>query len=163
MLRLVFYLTKPEFLMKRVATLWRQFNDEGSMELLSMDRQSMQLEVRGVGEPHALFCASITGWCREVVRASGASNPVSKHVSCIARGQMRCVWEVRYGGLDADEAPPSSAPESAPSLAAFPSRPPSTLSRIPAHPSRPPGARESVSPLPAHLPSRPPGSSRGDA
>src|SRR5438045_3689078 len=34
LLRIAFYLGKPEFLMKRAAGLWRQFNDEGTMELL---------------------------------------------------------------------------------------------------------------------------------
>ena len=178
MLRLVFYVSKPEFLMKRVASFWRQFNDEGTMELVAIDRHSMQLEVIGVREPHALFCASITGWCREVVRASGAASPVSKHTSCIARGQGRCLWDVRYG-LDGDEAaPPSSSGShenasgvpsvSCPSVSSAlassassscPSRPPASTSRIARVPSRPPGGPPSGSHTPV---SRPPGSARGD-
>jgi hypothetical protein len=101
-LRLVFYLAKPELLMKRVAGLWRQFNDEGAMDLIFVEEHSLRVELRGLAEPNALFCAVITGWCREVVEASGARGAIARHVSCLARGQARCVWEVRYAGVEGE-------------------------------------------------------------
>jgi len=104
MLRLVFYLAKPEFLMKRVAQLWRQFNDEGEMLLTHFGDYSSGLEVKGLTKPQWLFCCTLTGWAREVTRASGGTNPQAKHVECRARGGHRCLWELTWSGVTASQA-----------------------------------------------------------
>src|SRR5262249_61532696 len=92
MLRLVFYLAKPEFLMKRVAQLWRQFNDEGQMLLTHFEDYSSGLEVKGLTKPYWLFCCTLTGWAREVTRAAGGVTPHVKHVERRAPGGQRCLW-----------------------------------------------------------------------
>ena len=99
MLRLAFYLSKPDFLMKRITQLWRQFNDEGSMELLHIDEFSSSIEVKGVTRPQWLFCCTLTGWSREVSNALGGQHPVVKHTDCRARGQSRCIWQLKWTGL----------------------------------------------------------------
>ena len=167
-LRLVFYLSKPEFLMRRIATLWSQFNDEGTMELVSFEEHSATIEVKGIGRPHWLFCCTLTGWAREVVVAAGGSTPVVRHAECRARGGTRCLWQLRWSGASVSEAvskaaerlsrPPPSSPSSpsspppsfgAPStrrrsLTSSPPPPPST-SRLPASrastPDPPPSSR----------------------
>ena len=60
--RMAIYLARPEFVAKRIAAAWRQFNDEGEMQVLSVDPSHLMLEVRGVASPDALFCATLTGW-----------------------------------------------------------------------------------------------------
>jgi hypothetical protein len=101
MVRLAIWVSTPEALMKRVAALWSQFNDEGAMTLLSLDDRLTRLEVTGLRATHALFCSTLTGWTREVCLALHAVTPVAKHVSCRARGHQKCIWEVRYAGVDA--------------------------------------------------------------
>jgi len=104
MLRLVFYLAKPEFLMKRVAQLWRQFNDEGEMLITHFEDYASGLEVKGISKPYWLFCCTITGWAREVTKASGGMHPLARHVECRARGGARCLWELKWTGVTATEA-----------------------------------------------------------
>lgn len=95
LLRLAFYWGKPEFMMKRIASLWRQFNDEEEMSLISFDDRRGQVEVRGIVRPRESFCRLLTGWCIEVTTTLGAQNTAGQHVSCRCRGEARCVWEVR--------------------------------------------------------------------
>lgn len=101
LVRLAIWVSSPEALMKRVAALWSQFNDEGAMSLLSLDDRLTRLEVTGLKAPHILFCSTLTGWTREVCLALHAITPVARHVSCRARGDQKCIWEVRYAGVDA--------------------------------------------------------------
>jgi hypothetical protein len=103
MVRLAFYIGRPEYLLKRIAGLWRQFNDQGEMVLLSFDDQRVVIEVHGVDTPQWLFCCTITGWAREIVRAMGGTHPIARHSECRARGQSRCVYEVRWTGATAAE------------------------------------------------------------
>lgn len=95
LLRIAFYWGKPEFLMKRAAGLWRQFNDEGSMTLLHMDHRLVRVEVSGITQPNGTFCGIINGWCRETAHALGIRNATSTHVECRARGNAHCIYEVR--------------------------------------------------------------------
>jgi predicted hydrocarbon binding protein len=95
-LRLAFYWGKPEFLIKRAASMWRQFNDEGEMELLMFDDRRARVEVRGIKQPRESFCRLLTGWCTEVSTALGAQNATVQHVRCRARGDANCFWEVRH-------------------------------------------------------------------
>lgn len=95
LLRIAFYWGKPEFLMKRAAGLWRQFNDEGTMDLIHFEEHRVAIEVRGVAVPNATFCAIITGWCHETSIALGIKDVRAAHVECRARGELRCIYEVR--------------------------------------------------------------------
>jgi hypothetical protein len=96
LVRLVSWVTHPEFLMSRVAAMWNQFNDEGSMHLLKVDERGAQMELRDMTFVNPLFCALITGWCREVGIAIQTVSPVAKHIECRTRGETRCLWEIRY-------------------------------------------------------------------
>jgi hypothetical protein len=100
LVRIAVWITRPEALMKRATGLWRQFNDEGNMALLHIDDHVARLELTGIKAPNGLFCAVLTGWCREVGNAVRAVTPVARHVDCPARGDARCVWEVRYARID---------------------------------------------------------------
>jgi hypothetical protein len=96
--RLVFYVARPEFLIKRIAQLWTRFNDAGAMELLDVDDHSSLIEVTGVPAPHWLFCCTLTGWAREVVSATGGAHARSRHIECRARGATRCLWRQTWTG-----------------------------------------------------------------
>ena len=105
-IRFTFWVANPEYLMKRIAALWRQFNDEGEMKVLHVEATKLVLEVPGVREPSWLFCSTITGWGREVATAMGVNAPSAAHVECRSKGDARCVWEVR--GNTGPSAPLSS-------------------------------------------------------
>jgi hypothetical protein len=95
LLRIAFYFGRPEYMIKRAASLWRQFNDAGTMELLEMTDTIARIEVRGVPEPNVTFCHILTGWCREVSLALGVRNVDVTHPECLAARGQRCIYEVR--------------------------------------------------------------------
>jgi hypothetical protein len=113
--RLAVWITRHDMMMKRIAGLWSNYNDEGAMNLLDASGSALHTELVGIKRPHPLFCAILTGWTREVALAVKASTPFVRHTHCRARGGARCVWEVRYGALDmlaaGGETPPDDPPQ----------------------------------------------------
>ncbi len=103
-LQVALYLTKPAFLMSRFAGMWRQFNDEGSLDLLNMTTARATIELRGIKKPMATLCQVVTGWIDEVTHTLGFEVTFVQHTECRARGNARCIWEVK------GERPPEPAP-----------------------------------------------------
>jgi hypothetical protein len=140
--RIAVYIAKPEYFLRRVAGLWRQFNDEGEMLVHDLGERSGTLEVRGLTRPNAVFCAVLTGWAREIAKGIGIQNPHTRHSECRARGGTRCLWDVRWSAIEAtgsDERlvaaarpptvpPPASGPQAA--------KPPSSKAMPVASPTR---------------------------
>jgi len=115
MVRFAFYVTRPEFLLKRITSLWNQFNDEGAMRLIRLEDTALTFEVMGVTRSSWLFCCAITGWCKEVALATSMVNPIARHPECRARGGARCIWEVRATpkeGPSSGKLPQGKAPSS---------------------------------------------------
>jgi hypothetical protein len=96
LVRLAFYLGRPEFLMRRITSLWRQFNDEGEVVIESFEDGACDVALRGVTFQNALVCSTITGWCRELCIAIVSATPQVRHASCRARGDRACRWECRW-------------------------------------------------------------------
>jgi signal transduction histidine kinase len=94
--RAVMYVASPEFLLRRIASLWSQFNDQGEMRILSIDERQAHIELVGLPDPNELFCATITGWCEVIGDAVGFDRPRSEHTHCRARGDEACVWRVAF-------------------------------------------------------------------
>jgi hypothetical protein len=111
LVRLAVWISRPEQMMKRVANMWSNYNDEGVMNLLEVGDTISRLELVGLKRTHPLFCALLTGWCREVALAIRTSVPIAKHIECRARGDARCTWEVRYASIATKE-PGSGTPGS---------------------------------------------------
>ena len=95
-LRLAFFLARPEFLMRRVAGVWRQYNDEGEMLVLSFNEGEMHAELRGLQAPDWFLCCSVTGWLHEAGVATRMKELVSRHTQCRAKSAPRCLWELRW-------------------------------------------------------------------
>jgi hypothetical protein len=113
LLRFAFYWTKPEYLMRRILGMWRQFNDDGRMMILSIDQAHARLELADIQRPNATFCRIMTGWCTEVAKGLGAKYVSGTHDECRALGASRCIWEVR-GKVEAetsDSRPPPGGAE----------------------------------------------------
>jgi predicted hydrocarbon binding protein len=92
--RVVARVANASFLMRRAARVWRQQHDAGAIELLEADDHACELEVQGVPDPQWIFCALLTGWTREVARASSHVDAIVKHTQCRANGATRCLWHV---------------------------------------------------------------------
>ena len=105
-LRLAFFLGRPEFLMRRVAGIWRQYNEQGEMVVREFVGGRMIAELVGMPEPDWFVCCSVTGWLHEAGLATGMKKLVSSHVECRARGKPRCVWELRWDGASMPTQPP---------------------------------------------------------
>jgi predicted hydrocarbon binding protein len=108
LLRLAQYLVAQDYLAKRIAGMWRQFNDQGEMRVLSVAEAHVVLEMAGVPESHWLFCCTLTGWCREISSALGVRNATARHIECRTKGSERCVYEVR--GTAGPPKPPPPPP-----------------------------------------------------
>ncbi len=104
LIRSIIYVSNPEFLLKRVAAAWHQFNDAGEMKLIRIDHRgdgdganvgSADVAVMGTNLKSALFCRILSGWCAEFSRAIGIQSPLVHHIECLANGDARCVWRIR--------------------------------------------------------------------
>ncbi len=94
--RIAAWVFNPEFVLRRVASLWSQYNDAGEVKLLEMSPGLCRMEIRGVPHPHWGFCTSLLGWGEEVARAVGWQPISVRHVDCRAEGGERCIFEIRY-------------------------------------------------------------------
>jgi hypothetical protein len=112
--RIASYIAQPEFLFRRVAGLWRQFNDEGSMVVHHVDPHSGSIEVAGLRAPNAIFCGILTGWVREISTTFGINAPSVRHTECRARGDQRCWWEIRWSSIRESMPPPGRSKSNAP-------------------------------------------------
>jgi hypothetical protein len=99
MLRIGMLLARPENVMRRAATMWRQFNDTGELLLRKADASSIEVEITGLPATPRIFCDTITGWARELVTSAGGKNASATHVECRANRGARCVWDVRWSGV----------------------------------------------------------------
>jgi hypothetical protein len=105
MMRVVVYITRPEFLMRRVAGTWSQFNDEGTMEVIAFDARRVVVALSGCKEIPPLFVRILTGWAREIAGALAASDSVAR---VIEHGHGRVVFELTWTKSLAESVPPES-------------------------------------------------------
>jgi hypothetical protein len=96
LIRMAMYVSKPELLIKRVSSFWRQFNDAGDMHVFDISDRGVKFEVLGVDPTYDLFCCTIVGWAKELVIGAGGRSVSAKHSLCKGRGDPRCLWEVRW-------------------------------------------------------------------
>ena len=104
--RVAFFLGRPEFLMRRVAGVWRQYNDAGEMRVLEFANGRMLTELAETRSPSWAFCASITGWLLEAALSAGLKGSTAAHVECRARAGARCLWSIRRASGDRVKADP---------------------------------------------------------
>ncbi len=95
-LRLAFFLARPEFLMRRVAGVWRQYNEAGEMLVLEFTPGRMVAELRGMPVTDWIVCASVTGWLNEAGTATGMRHLRTTHAECRAKGAARCLWVLEW-------------------------------------------------------------------
>jgi hypothetical protein len=106
-LRLAFFLARPEFLMRRVAGVWRQYNEAGEMAVLEFNPGRMVAELRAMPVTDWIVCASVTGWLHEAGVATGMKHLQTMHSECRGKGAARCLWLLKWsaGASTAREEP----------------------------------------------------------
>jgi predicted hydrocarbon binding protein len=102
MKRSLFYLSSPEFLLRRITGLWTQFNQQGVMHLRHFDERRVSIELADLPSPNRLLCASITGWVHVTSEAVGARGARVEHTHCRARGDARCLFEVTWNAKNGE-------------------------------------------------------------
>jgi hypothetical protein len=100
MLRIGLMLSKPESVLRRGASMWRQFNDQGEMTLLKGERTAVEVTITGIPRTPRVFCDTVTGWARELVTSAGGKNALASHTECRADGDVRCVWVAKWSGSE---------------------------------------------------------------
>jgi hypothetical protein len=110
MMRVIVYITRPEFLIRRVAGTWSQFNDEGTMEVVSFESRRLVVALSGCKDLPPLFVRILTGWAREIAAAVAARDPVAR---AIEQSATRVVWELTWTQALSDTAPPAGLDDSA--------------------------------------------------
>jgi hypothetical protein len=101
MKRSLFYLSSPEYLLRRITGLWTQYNQGGTMHLRHFDDRKVVIELAGLPAPHRLLCSSITGWVHVTAEAVGARGARVEHAACRARGSSHCLYEVLWNAKHA--------------------------------------------------------------
>jgi hypothetical protein len=106
-LRLAFFLGRPEFLMRRVAGVWRQYNEEGDMIVHEFTPGRMLAELARVPDPDWFVCCSVSGWMHEAGLATGMKRLFVHHTECRAQDKPRCLWELRWDEKSQPSQPPT--------------------------------------------------------
>ena len=110
MLRFVFYVGRPEFLMRKCASFWRQYNDAGEMLVRSFEANNATFELTGADETYAIFCGSSRDGS-----ASSRERPASRWRTCatpsVAPGPTRGA-SGRSGGPGSRMGPRRPSPRS---------------------------------------------------
>lgn len=88
-------LRQPGWLVSLGTRVWRLYHDRGRWEL---ERTPGELIARLLDHPEAdeAFCVAFSGWVTGALELSGATEVVSSHPVCQARGGQACVHTVRW-------------------------------------------------------------------
>lgn len=95
--RALLFVLNPEWVLKKAASTYRQFNDAGDLRLIEFEEGYCVIEMVDLPNTDRYFCAALTGWAQVMGVRIGYKDAVSKHTQCRARGDRACVWETRWG------------------------------------------------------------------
>ncbi len=84
------------WIIQKAATLWPQFHDTGRWEVRSLSPDHAVAELHDLGVVDEAICASIRGWIIGLAKLSGTKNVNVRQTTCRAKGDVACVYEVRW-------------------------------------------------------------------
>jgi hypothetical protein len=85
-------LGSPEFMMKKVASLWQVHYDSGVATSIAGDHRG-RVDVVDFGRPDPLHCNGITGFMEECLRLVSITRFEIIHTKCRCRGDDVCRWD----------------------------------------------------------------------
>jgi hypothetical protein len=94
--RAFFRIASPGFILKKASQVWRQYYDSGELDVLRSEHGSVDLEVLDFPTPNVAHCESVAGWVEQCIKMTGGDDVSVNHSSCRARGDERCLFELRW-------------------------------------------------------------------
>ncbi len=94
--RMLLRIASPALLVERAPSLWRTFNDAGTLSARRVSDQRGEAELREWPTPDAMYCAINQGWMRRCLEMCGAREVIVTHTECQARHDETCRWLCRW-------------------------------------------------------------------
>ncbi len=88
--------TTPEFVLKRVTQVWRQFHSQGTLTLDKSGPGLGVLKLVDFPDIPLYHDLSHTPYMAEILRLSSAKNVKGSHPKCIARGDDHCLFSFSW-------------------------------------------------------------------
>jgi len=88
--------TSPEFIIKNVGVMWRQYYDSGSITVEGKQEKSGALKLVNFPDIPLHHDADQLPYMEECLRLSGAKNVRGSHPKCIARGDDCCIFRFSW-------------------------------------------------------------------
>jgi hypothetical protein len=82
----------PEQLIRSAPRIWRNYATCGSLTPTEQGMRSFLLTLEGFHDAHPLFCRSMTGYFREVLRRASGTQARVVEVQCVTDGAPVCEW-----------------------------------------------------------------------
>lgn len=93
--KLFFKVGSPEFILGRVAKIWRNFYDAGEMSLHDSRAGHVTIRVSDFPMKDAIFCERIRGWMHQATILIGYQ-PDTAHPRCTVNGDACCEFEINW-------------------------------------------------------------------
>ena len=82
----------PSFVAQRFPSVWRQYFSVGTVKILQLNEQHLEMVLEGAEEYGAAGCSGTLGWTRAALKFAGAKNLELTHTECTRRGNTRCLY-----------------------------------------------------------------------
>ena len=97
--KIFFKLGSPEFIISRVANVWRQYYNSGkarvAWDAVPAGKQA-RLIIEGFEAPARENCLSMLGWIEGMLHMAGARDVRVEETTCRCRGGEACVFTARW-------------------------------------------------------------------
>jgi hypothetical protein len=91
--KLFFKVGSPQFIISRVANVWRTYNSSGDMTAPLCEHGHAIVELAGFAEPARELCERLPGFFERTVELSGGREVRLVHAQCVNRGEPVCRFE----------------------------------------------------------------------
>jgi hypothetical protein len=84
------------WIIQKGASLWPQFHDTGRWEVRHVAGEHAIAELHDLGVVDDAICSSIRGWIIGLAKLTGTKKVDVRQTTCRAKGDVACVYEVRW-------------------------------------------------------------------
>ncbi|MDI6739564.1 MAG: hypothetical protein QME74_04285 [Candidatus Edwardsbacteria bacterium] len=87
---------KPGLLLLEAGQIWKRYNDSGKLEVYDVLPNSVRTRLTDVDQGGPFLCETLMGFFQRGIELAGRKNVVSKHPSCLYRGDQQCEFYVHW-------------------------------------------------------------------